>query len=197
MVIASHVIITAYGFWLPNEERGSWSDFIRSWELLRFGPATKVGTRRSVARRPYDRERRAAMARALKYPEVKFSGEQALWIARAFAEQVAKSGFLIYALAILPGHVHFVVSRHRYHVEQVTNLLKGAATRMLTSHEMHPMQRVVPPGTTLPSPWASGLWKVFLDSSQDVIRSIDYCNDNPIREGRKPQRWSCVTSYRR
>jgi hypothetical protein len=40
MVLASHVIITAYGFWLPNEERGSWSDFVRSWELFKnFGPA--------------------------------------------------------------------------------------------------------------------------------------------------------------
>jgi hypothetical protein len=36
MVIASHVIVGMYGFWLPNDERGSWSDFIGSWELLRF-----------------------------------------------------------------------------------------------------------------------------------------------------------------
>ena len=41
MVYASHVIFCAYGFWLPNDPRGSWSDFVGSWELLRFGRATQ------------------------------------------------------------------------------------------------------------------------------------------------------------
>jgi hypothetical protein len=50
VILASHVIVSAYGFWLPNEERGSWSDFVRKYELWRdFGPATKVDTTRSVA----------------------------------------------------------------------------------------------------------------------------------------------------
>lgn len=77
MVIAYHTIITAYGFWLPNDPRGSWSDYVRSWELRRFGPATKVETRRSVARRPHDRLRRLAAKQALKYPVVHFTGVQA------------------------------------------------------------------------------------------------------------------------
>jgi len=34
MVRAYHVIFGMYGFWLPNDERGSWSDFVGSWELL-------------------------------------------------------------------------------------------------------------------------------------------------------------------
>ena len=38
-VLAYHLILTAYGFWLPNDPRGSWSDFVRAWELRRFGPA--------------------------------------------------------------------------------------------------------------------------------------------------------------
>ena len=46
-VLAAHVIFTAYGFWLPNDPRGSWSDFVASWELLKFGRATKVTTRAS------------------------------------------------------------------------------------------------------------------------------------------------------
>ena len=54
MVLASHVIFSAYGFWLPNDPRGSWSTFVGSLELFRFGPATKVTTRRSVAHQPHD-----------------------------------------------------------------------------------------------------------------------------------------------
>jgi hypothetical protein len=53
-VRAYHAIITAYGFWLPNDPRGSWSDYVRQWELLVWGEATKVTTRRSVAGRPHD-----------------------------------------------------------------------------------------------------------------------------------------------
>src|ERR671928_232003 len=55
MVHAYHLIITAYGFWLPNDPRGSWSDFVRAWELVRFGKATKTDERRSLAHRPHDR----------------------------------------------------------------------------------------------------------------------------------------------
>ena len=58
MVVGYHLIITAYGFWLPNDPRGSWSDFVGAWELLRFGPATKTDSRQSVASRPHDHQRR-------------------------------------------------------------------------------------------------------------------------------------------
>jgi hypothetical protein len=82
MVIASHVIIGMYGFWLPNDECGSWSDFVGSWELLRFGKATTVSARRSQARQPFDPARRAAAQAALKYPRVLLSGIQARAVAR-------------------------------------------------------------------------------------------------------------------
>lgn len=77
MVIAYHLILSAYGFWLPNDERGSWSDFVRSYELYAFGPATKAATRRSVAGRPFDPDRRNAMRRTLVRDPVTFTGRQA------------------------------------------------------------------------------------------------------------------------
>ena len=40
MVHGYHVILPMYGFWLPNDPRGSWSDFVRKWELVRFGRAS-------------------------------------------------------------------------------------------------------------------------------------------------------------
>lgn len=154
-----------------------------------------VDTTRSVARKPYDPALRSEMRNSLRYPPVRFTGEQALWIGRAFAQQVEKSGFSIHACAILREHTHFVVSRHRFEVEQVTNLLKGAATKMLIRRGLHPMHDLVPEGATSPSPWTTGLWKVFLDSEDDIARSIDYVNDNPRREGKREQRWSFVVPY--
>jgi hypothetical protein len=63
VILGFHCIISTYGFWLPNEPRGSWSEFVASWELLRFGPATKVSTHRSIAHRPYDRSLKRNTAR--------------------------------------------------------------------------------------------------------------------------------------
>ena len=76
LILGFHAIISAYGIWLPNEPPGSWSDFVSSWELYQYGPATKVDTHRSVAKRPYDRKLKRAMQSALKYDPVLFTGEQ-------------------------------------------------------------------------------------------------------------------------
>lgn len=64
MIRAYHVIMTTYGFWLPNDPRGSWSDWVRQWELYAFGAATKVETRRSVAKQPHDRQMRMEAKKA-------------------------------------------------------------------------------------------------------------------------------------
>src|ERR1700680_1345456 len=40
-VLVAHVIITAHGFWLPNDPRGSWSDFVGAWELSRMRNDTR------------------------------------------------------------------------------------------------------------------------------------------------------------
>lgn len=40
-VIAYHLILTAYGFWLPNDPRGSGSETVRAGQLTPFGPATR------------------------------------------------------------------------------------------------------------------------------------------------------------
>ena len=77
MVLGYHIILSAYGFWLPNDPRGSWSDTIRVYELLRFGPASKVQTTRSVANTPHDCALRIAAKQALRHKPVRFSGLQA------------------------------------------------------------------------------------------------------------------------
>ncbi len=192
MVIASHVIFSAYGFWLPNDPRGSWSDFVRSWELLRYGKATKTDERRSLARGEHDRRRRLAAKRALRYPPVQLTGVQARAVATGFAQYIESSGVRVLACSILPDHVHMVVRRHRYHVEQIVNLLKGAATRRLIAEGLHPFGEFARPGERPPPLWARGEWKVFLRSIVAVERAIRYVEENQVREGLPRQRWSFV-----
>jgi hypothetical protein len=67
MIAGFHVIWSAYGFWLPNDPRGSWSDFVGAWDLFRAGGrATKTTETRSLAKRPHDRAQRLATKQALR-----------------------------------------------------------------------------------------------------------------------------------
>src|SRR5207302_1367380 len=131
-VLAYHVIFGAYGFWLPNDPRGSWSDFVAAWELWRAGgPATKTDTRRSGAGKRHDAAARRRVKEALKYPAVVFDGHQALSVAHGFARMAAKSNYRVHACCILPEHVHLVLGRHHYKVEQMVRLLKAEASTEL------------------------------------------------------------------
>ena len=192
MILGAHVIISAYGFWLPNEPRGSWSDFVRSWDLYRFGPATKVDTHRSVAKRPYDRVKRRQMIEALDHDPVLFTGKQALAIAHGFSDESRHSGCVIHACAVLPDHCHLVIARHGYDFDKLINRLKGSATRKLREYGIHPFADHPYRDGKLPSPWGHKWWKVYLDSDSDIVRASKYVEDNPLKERKKKQQWKFV-----
>jgi hypothetical protein len=97
-VLAYHLIMTAYGFWLPNDPRGSWSDFVRAWELFLFGgPATRTNERRSLARDTHDIAKRLEAKRHLTREAVHFTGLQARAIARGFAHYAQRAGLIVHA----------------------------------------------------------------------------------------------------
>lgn len=195
MVKASHVVIGVYGFWLPNDQRGSWSQFVGSWELLRFGKAATVRTRQSLARRPFDPAKRAAARAKLKYPPVVLNGLQARAIGRGFAAYAQNSELEILACAILPQHVHLVLARHRLPVEQLVNRLKGQATRQLIEEKLHPQAAHQGHLQRPPKVFARGQWTVFLNSDADIDRAVRYVEANPPREKLPVQRWGFVSSW--
>lgn len=194
MVHAYHVIFGAYGFWLPNDPRGSWSDFVGKWELVRFGRATKSLERAELT--PDEERQRRRAKQTLKYPAVQFTGAQAKAIGQSFAELYRKRNYTLCACSILPEHTHLVIARHTYPVESIVNLLKGEATRKLVADGLHPLARYAKPGERPPKMWAQRLWKVYLDTSEAIEAAIRYVEDNPEKEGKPAQTWHCVTPYR-
>ena len=181
MILGTHSIISTYGFWLPNEPRGSWSDFVANWELYRYGPATKVTTHRSVAHRPYDRCLKREMQRVLKHPPVLFTGQQA----RIVGQSLQRVPYPIHALVILKNHLHIVLGRIDRDIRRAISHINSEATRALRAAG-HFVDH---------SPWADHGWNVLLDCDEDVHRSIDYTNKNPEREGLPRQTWNCVRPY--
>jgi len=192
MVLGYHIILSAYGFWLPNDPRGSWSETIRVYDLLRFGPATKVQTTRSVAHTSHDRALRIAAKQALRHKPVRFTGLQARAIARGFQIAFREHDYVVHALAILPDHAHLVLRAHLRHIDDIPRHLKAKATRQLSLESLHPFADDPRADGTLPSPWARNHWSPFIDSDNYLHKAIDYVNENPCRSGLKRQHWTCV-----
>lgn len=110
-IIAYHIVFGAYGFWLPNDPRGSWSKYVWSNRLQAFGPATKDPACHPNPQLPHDEAARQLAKRELKYPPVVFSGEQALAVAMGFGDIISKLRMVVYAATIMPDHVHVVVAQ--------------------------------------------------------------------------------------
>jgi len=195
MVRGFHVIFTTYGFWLPNDQRGSGSDFVRCAALTKFGPPNPVATRQSVAHRPFEPEIRKAAQASLRYPPVRFNGVQARCVGLGFERELSQYGGTIYACAILPDHVHLVLGPHRYDIRRFVARLRGAATKTLREDGLHPLAEFVQEDGSLPSPWSRLPWIVYLWKDRDVLRSIQYIENNPLKSGFPKQKWAFVRSY--
>jgi REP element-mobilizing transposase RayT len=194
-VLAYHVIACTHGFWLPNDPRGSGSTDVRFEPLRKFGAATKVETRQSVAGKPHDRALRQAAKAELVLPEVMLSEEQIASIGKGFEEQVKISGYRIHACSIMRSHMHLVIGRHSYAIEQVVRLLRQAGTRQLLADNLHPFAEKRQELGRLPSVWAQDFWKVFLFDEEQIQSCIEYVEQNPIKEGKPAQKWEFVVPY--
>lgn len=192
MVIAQHLVFTTYGFWLPNDPRGSWSDFVRCWEIYWYGSATKVTTGRSLAHDAHDRNLRQVQKTALRHDPVRFNPAQIQCVAQGFANAVEESGYRMRACAIMPEHVHAVIMRHRNSGEQIIGHLKARATQALLARDLHPFQDARDASGKRPPAWVRHGWKVFLDTNEDIERAIRYVEQNPAKQGMAPQTWEFV-----
>jgi hypothetical protein len=195
-MIAFHLIISAYGFWLPNDPRGSWSDFVGSWELLKFEPATRVHDARNYAKDPHDIALRREAKRALKFPPVRFNDAQRLVIANGFAKATVDAGYRVRAACIGHDHAHLVIAKHPREIEVIAGHLKSAATRSLTDASLHPLNGFTGKRGGLPTPWSEGCWKVFIDDEEQLHHAISYVKRHPEKEGLPRQTWGFVDAMR-
>ena len=195
IILGLHFIFSAYGFWLPNDPRGSWSTTIRQFELRRFGPATKTDTTRSVAATPHDYSLRMLAKQSLRYPPVHFNGRQARSIANGFAKVVARQRYAVHALAIMPDHIHILMRWHGTDVDRIATQFKARATARLNEEGLNPMADHPRANGTLPSPWARKHWCPFIRSKEHMRAAIRYVANNPMKAGFKPQAWKLLTPY--
>lgn len=189
MVHWYHAIFTAYGFWLPNDPRVVVG--VRPFlELFRFGgPATKVAAKRSHAHDPHDAALRQEAKLHLKYPPARFDQPCRESISRGFTLACDEFGFRIYSCAIGFDHVHLIASRDAVRdIENVVAVLKARATSQMKRDCTHPLSRFDP----TPTPWAKGLWSVFINDEHQLRNAIEYVERHPQKEGLPVQNWNFV-----
>ncbi|MEX0718646.1 MAG: hypothetical protein WD066_18780 [Planctomycetaceae bacterium] len=118
MVAAYHLIWTAYGWWLPNDPRGSNSREIRSASIEGMGELhrdrKRIQPTGKVIAEFYD----AARGR-LKHPLLTLTSDEVLSIAESFSATVRQRRYTCYACAILPDHLHLVIRKHRDKAEEM------------------------------------------------------------------------------
>jgi REP element-mobilizing transposase RayT len=219
-VIAYHIIFGAYGFWLPNDPRGSQSRYVFAPRLTLFGPPRPLKADTTLS--PSDAEQLRAMQFELVRPPVRFDLSQIAAIADGFGEIIGKLELVFYAGAIMPDHVHIVAARQEMYAEDIAGHLKRAGSRWLRKVGLHPFEsrRVaapVNPGghagnsdshagnsgghpgkqapSRLPTPWGEHGWKVFLFDLDEIEHAIQYVNANPVEAGLAPQHWPWVKPY--
>nr|MBX2852184.1 transposase [Phycisphaeraceae bacterium] len=155
-MLAFHAIISAYGFWLPNDPRGSWSSYVGNRVLHRFGgDTTKITTRQSVAAQPHNSRYRQAAKNLLKHPPIRFNGEQARSIVSGFRQVADDAGYKFFALAVMPTHLHAVIVNHPREPARIIGHLKRGATDRLITDNQHPCLN---DGWITHSCWARQAW---------------------------------------
>jgi REP element-mobilizing transposase RayT len=185
LVIAYHLVWTAYGWWLPNDPRGSGSSRIASDPLAALGDRHQ-GRKRiqpaSVVVRDFYRRAEPL----LKYDLLGFSSSQRDRVAVAFDQIIRERRYTCYACAVMPDHVHLLIRKHRDSAEQMIRLLQNRSRCELRRTGARDMNHPV---------WGGPGWIVFMEHPEDVRRTIRYIENNPAGMGLPPQQWSYVQRY--
>jgi REP element-mobilizing transposase RayT len=185
IVIAHHLILTAYGWWLPNDPRGSGSRAVVSDVVAELG---KLHQGRRTVQPPGAkiREFYQLAEGVLKFPLLGFSSSEFSTVADGFADAVEQCRYTCYGCAIMPDHVHLLIRKHRDSAEQMIENLQESVRLRLGNSGLRASDHPV---------WSGAVWKVFLDHPDDIRRTIRYINNNPIKGRMSAQEWGFVAEY--
>jgi REP element-mobilizing transposase RayT len=185
MIIAHHLIWTAYGWWLPNDPRGSMSQFLASDLLATLGDL-HYG-RRPV--QPAGWEIRDFYHRApekLKHELLEIDPQDFPVVAEGLARTIELYRYTCWACAVMPDHVHVLIRKHRDTAEQMIGRLQNGSMSAMREARRRGGEHPV---------WGGAGWKVFQDSPEDVRRTIAYIRNNPVKMKLPEQRWGFVKEY--
>jgi REP element-mobilizing transposase RayT len=185
MIAAYHLIWTAYGWWLPNDPRGSGSRIVHRSFIADLGELHYGRKRLQPADwviRDFYREANAV----LKHDLLTFADPEIEVVANAFGEVIASKPYTCYACAVMPDHVHLLIRKHRDTAETMIAELQEASRTAIVAHGRRAKSHPV---------WGGPGWKVYLETADDIRRVIAYIEANPRKAKRPNQAWGWVRPY--
>lgn len=185
MIAGYHLIWTAYGWWLPNDPRGSSSHEIRSAHVAELGEL-HFGRKRIQPAGRIIREFYEAVEDKIKHELRTLDDREIAAIADAFDEVIRRQSYTCYACAIMPDHVHLLIRKHRDAAETMIDELQQASRYAVQDLKKRAIDHPV---------WGGPGWKVFLETADDIRRVVRYVEANPIKSGRPLQQWKFVQPY--
>jgi REP element-mobilizing transposase RayT len=185
MIAGYHLIWTAYGWWLPNDPRGSTSHEVRCAAIAGLGELhygrKKIQPAGRIVREFFD-----AARSVLKHELLEFTEEDIRAIGGAFADVIRARSYTCYGCAIMPDHVHVLIRKHRDLAETMIGHLQDASRTAVIQlgrrKQNHPV-------------WGGPGWKVYLNSLDDMERTVRYVRNNPPKMGLPAQMWPFVEKY--
>ena len=185
IIIAHHLIWTVYGWWLPNDPRGSGSHEVAANILKSLGELHR-GRKKIQSTSADIRAFYANAESLLKFPLLKFGSTEIAAIAQAFETTIKIYKYTCYGCAIMPDHVHILIRKHKYLAEEMMGHFRNAGRAAVAGCGEWPSEHPV---------FGGGGWKVFLDNPEEVWRTIRYIEENPGKSGLSGQQWRFVTAY--
>ena len=185
IVIAHHLIWTAYGCWLPNDPRGSGSRAIASARIAELGEVhygrKEIQPAGFVIREFYEKAEHV-----LSHQLLRFKVDQFPAVADALSEVITEHRYTCYACAVMPDHAHLLIRKHKHTAEEMIENFQQASRDLLIEAGVREAGHPV---------WTHGGWKVFLDHPDEIRRTIPYVERNPEKEGLPRQDWPFVKEY--
>lgn len=183
--IATHIILTGYGYWLPNDPRGSMSSGVFTPEIAELGE-------RHFGRRGVQPSRE--QLRAFYREAEKRLAHRVLWfgdaarqaVGDAIGKVVTREGLTCYACAVLRNHAHMLIRRHRLKAQEVSVLLKEVSTEALRSRKLAPPDHPV---------FSADRCHIYKTTPEAVRACVQYVQDNYRKHGLPPVVHPFVKSY--
>lgn len=173
-----HVVKTAYGRWLPGDERGSWSE---AWSAGRgFYGAHQFHAG--------DEARRMIATARMRYAPATLTEEVQCAVEHAVSDCVnsANGKLRIIAAAMEPHHMHLLIAFEGEHpVSSTVRWLFHKATRKVHATTSH----------TGPV-WVKNHWCGEIENDVQWDNAIEYIEQHNVRAGRQRRPYSFLTATR-
>ncbi len=184
-ILAHHLVLSGYGFWLANDPRGSGSTELREGKFEDLGPVHHGRKWMQPTRAELRRFYQAACPR-LEHAPLWFDERLRGRIGALFGDVVRRRGYTVWACCVGSNHAHVCVRVHRDSYQTMWAHLTGQVRTTLVAEGLVEKEHKV---------WAERPDAVYLHTAEDIRRVIGYIEGNPEKEGLARQTWGFVKPY--